>query len=415
MRRALELSSQEVGVTDSHGDGNNFRKAETSQYYDNANWAMTVSSNREVLENPSADCRKREADVPAMIKPITTGSIGEHYLPALMVILHAIPMAKEALLARDLLLPDYGNDKTWWDGDPIQATRIVHLEDVMADFTGEDLVHETQRIMAFLEKTERAYGSTRNIADIEAIKTASPPMDIKENVFLSIWRSAVQKTQPDYELANTFVTKAYSDTSNDLDPSTQLSAIPVEMNEYGYALGHSLYEQLDQLIWPSDTTRSPLDDTPLDRAFLEPAEVLVFVCTSREGDAGLGIDIPAVLNVDRYTEKSADAVMKLRKDRVNVLKQTKMSEVQESTLTMAYNQKTRTDMDTSKLLEVVASYFSDTSERSGDLEKSEGMLVDLDDRGGSFTYGEVAAELREIAARVTEKVKCEYPHPCRDR
>src|SRR5436305_263481 len=113
-RREIELaiqnsvqSQQEIGVT--NASGQHFRRA-TQEDYPVDQWALTRTS--EILSDPEPIDRKREGDAPAFLKP----TVSEHYLAPLITILHAIPIAREALLETSILLPSYGQNDEWWNG-----------------------------------------------------------------------------------------------------------------------------------------------------------------------------------------------------------------------------------------------------------------------------------------------------------
>ena len=108
---------QEMGVTYQNSN-QQFRPA-TQDYYEQDKWAMTISESRtqEIILNPEAPDRRRRPGTPAFFKP----SSSTRTLPALMKILHEIPMGREALLNRSVTLPDYGRESDWWDGTPVQG------------------------------------------------------------------------------------------------------------------------------------------------------------------------------------------------------------------------------------------------------------------------------------------------------
>ena len=100
--------------------------------------------------------RKRKPNTPAFIKTPSTG----HRLSALIKTDRAIPKAREALLNRNQTLQDCGHEKDGWDGTPVRVLRIVNMDADGQNMIENDVVYEAQRLMAFLDKTDRAYGST---------------------------------------------------------------------------------------------------------------------------------------------------------------------------------------------------------------------------------------------------------------
>lgn len=173
----------------------------TRLHYETDKWAMTLpgSQAEEIHLNPEAVDRKRPDGSPAFLKPSPAG----HRLPAVLKILHAIPMAREALLNRSCLLPDYGCDKTWWDGTAIKRLRIVNVDMEDSQTSNDDIIYETQRLMAFLDDSTRAYGSTDALANNDTISRDNSD---KIDTFLKTWLTATAEAVPNTSVANTFET-----------------------------------------------------------------------------------------------------------------------------------------------------------------------------------------------------------------
>src|SRR5437016_1780096 len=166
IQRAMEMSlgeaPQESGVTDRH-----FGRATRSHYY-SSTWADTTvgASTHEIYLDPEPVDRKRNPGEPVFLKPSPSG----HTLASWLTISHSIPLARAALLCPQYLLPNYGHDDEWWNGTPAKVPRIVHAEDGMNMTSGRnELLFETQRLMAFLSKTNRAYGSAENRANLNVM------------------------------------------------------------------------------------------------------------------------------------------------------------------------------------------------------------------------------------------------------
>lgn len=189
MSMSQDFKGQETGVVDA--SGNQLRPA-TREYYDTRNWSMTLPGHdtREIIQNPDPEFRKRELGAPAFIKPLND----EQYLPALLTILHAIPIAKEALLARDLLLPDYGHHTEWWDGVSAQGFKIIDLEQSIENENLKEVIFESQRLMAFLEQTNRAYGSAEVLAKLRPMREFTIERQSAEDAFLEVWQKAMEET-----------------------------------------------------------------------------------------------------------------------------------------------------------------------------------------------------------------------------
>lgn len=154
---------QETGITGTHTSPTNpnFRDAVPGREYDSNQWALTTTQTHEIFLPPSPVDRKRQPGEPVFLKPTNSGSSN---LSAAFTILHSIPSAREALLARNYCRSDYGHDDQWWDGQNIRILRIINVDDEESQIP-EELV-EVQRLIAFLDQSTRAYGSAEGIATI---------------------------------------------------------------------------------------------------------------------------------------------------------------------------------------------------------------------------------------------------------
>ena len=281
----------------------------TREYYDTAKWTMTLPGTRarEVLENPDAPDRKREPHTPAFLK----ASLTETRLPALITILHAIPLAREALLNLDDTLPDYGVDPEWWDGVPIDVSGLqkASLRQDEHQASTREPVYEMQRIMAFLDDTERAYGSGDGL--VHSLKaTSNWEADQSLGAILETWSAAAA---PDHDSENP-LTDAFKSEARQVDPSLVPEIHPFsclelsipESSEPGYVPCRTLYDVLDFALWGS------LQDDGSDYTFLHKlGSILCVQVTSqnRSQSSGLGIKIPATWYLDRYLESSQQRVL----------------------------------------------------------------------------------------------------------
>ena len=162
-----QYGSQEVGITGTHSSPNpNFMPATENKEYNPSEWALTTTVTRDIVsQEPPPQERKRQPGVPAFLKP----SPPSYNLPGALTILHSIPHAREALLARKFTLPYYGEDPKWWCGEKIQTSLVISAEreaqiEGYADACEE--LAEIQRLMAFLDHTDRAYGSIEVLSSL---------------------------------------------------------------------------------------------------------------------------------------------------------------------------------------------------------------------------------------------------------
>ena len=397
MSRGEALPSQEVGVTDASRP---YFGPPTRTHYDDNTWTMTFAGHnaQEILVNPEPVDRKREPGFPAFIKP----SLAKHYIPALVTILHAIPMAREALLARDHTLPEYGSGSDWWDGMPIEAPKVVDLEQQDQESDWEEIVFETQRLMAFLDQTDRAYGSTDVLANMEGVRQRED----MEGGFLETWRGSILQASPHFALANVFRSIA---VRNVPDEPEELKVDPfycLDLNIYNELAntGQSLYEAFDEALW---TGYNPTD--PEEMYLDSVGEVFTMHITrSNEAETGLGIKIPNVWYADRYLKNSVKSTKQMRLGKATIRKRIEKIEQMKTKITQFRGLGSENKaVEGSNLLDISRSYF----EQSVAKGTAVNGLNDTNGNGLSVpqsnvrAYAQVADELRAVAERVSRKFK----------
>ncbi|KAJ5512530.1 hypothetical protein N7463_002082 [Penicillium fimorum] len=304
-----DIGQQETGVASNKQP--QFNKA-TRDHYEEGAWAMTLfnTSSEEVMISPDPEDRKRVEGEPAFIRPNPDGI----YLGGLLTILHSIPLAREALLLRNKPLFDYGHEPQWWNGQPINLPKIVNVNDGKArDNDWDDIIHETQRLMAFMDTTKRAFGSSDSLAKLKSMSSLSADSEESVTRFLEAWHGAAIQADPENPLATIFTSHAYRKDLFDefAEPdSKELFTFepPVEQDH-----GQTLYEVLDSALW-SDRPGNELDDAWLDHL----AEVLVIKLDALKKPNPVGVDIHSVFYPDRYLSSCRDFAREFREKRQQI-------------------------------------------------------------------------------------------------
>lgn len=293
------LPAQENGVT---GAGSHFGPARRD-YYEPNNWALTTfSSSREIIDHPPPTKRRRLDDEPAFLR----GSKDTDYLAPLLTIYHSIPLAREALLARTLKVHTYGHDASWWSGATDENTKALSMDnDIQLDRDECNLLTEVQCLMAFLDATNRAYGSVDALADLQAIRGTHGNGNYVR--FLTAWESAAVRQAPQSTVAEVFVSVAAKDSAELVEPELKpLSCVEAPVN---HVPGETLIDLLDSTVW--DDEPNNFDDVWFDQV----AEVF----TIRILDPALGKRGPLELSLDpiwypdRYMIECKDATQEIRK------------------------------------------------------------------------------------------------------
>ena len=385
MSMSQTLPDQEAGVTDASSA--HFGPA-TQSHYDTQAWAMTWTGARaqEIIQNPPPELRKRAANTPAFMKPSPAG----HHLPGLITVLHAIPMAREALLMRDFTLADYGHESEWWDGLAIQVPKIVDLDESDEDTNWREMIFEPQRLMAFLDETERSYGSVDVLAHLEGMGNSR---DIEAS-FLETWQEMVKRAIPDYELRDVFQNYAFVDES-------YKPFILLELQNYndGTNKGYTIYDAFDDALWRGYTSNDP-EELYMDSV----ADVLIIRVSGNAGTgSGHGIKIPSVWYPDRYLKESIVISRQMRLDKETITEKIQKTGGLQASITNL--QESSKPINATKLLDVTRSYLLSSPrepELSNQIEEGEDTSM-MDSVVNKATYSQVAQELQIVAERVAQK------------
>ncbi|EED17601.1 conserved hypothetical protein [Talaromyces stipitatus ATCC 10500] len=306
MSLGQEYGKQESGVIANSQD-TRFGPA-TQDFYDETSWGMTVvnSGAREEIISPDPEDRLRKDDEPAFLRP----SQEALYIGGFLTILHSIPLAREALLLREKTVPDYGYDSQWWNGQSIKIPRIVSLDDPYVDDQDwDDIIYETQRLMAFLDGTRRAFGSTDALASLRSLYGYNGDGGVER--FLEAWQEASVRATPANQLSMVFSSCAMKQEMTEMDTPNQKEFFV--FNTYVESgPSQTLYDVLDDAIWP-DIPGEELDDVWLDHV----GEILT-IKLENYGSEAMNVKIPATFYPDRYMEARRDTVRELRMERLNV-------------------------------------------------------------------------------------------------
>jgi hypothetical protein len=304
LQAALEASRLEAGLPPQESgimstDEVYFGPANRPQY-EQGKWDLVPigkSPAQEMLLDPEPADRKRDLNVPAFLKP----SAENHRLGALITIYHEIPLLREIFLSRLDTLPNYGHDNEWWRGNTIELSAIT--EDQLG--VDKEVLRELQRLMAFLDKTDRSYGSAEALANISAVKNwqRRRSMDL-ESAVCKAWSKAFEENNP------SIVKKLFS-------TGQKPSAIEAEVQEQAFAIldlglpskdspQETIYDVADEVLWPDPQALELSESAYLPHI----AEAIAF---RLEGDdSKKGIEVPAVWYPDRYLESGRQAALEMR-------------------------------------------------------------------------------------------------------
>ncbi|RYN85436.1 hypothetical protein AA0120_g8813 [Alternaria tenuissima] len=301
------IEGQETGVT---GSNTIFGPAMRDNY-DTSQWAL-VPTATEIIADPIPSQRKREEGEPAILKP----SSNFNYLPNLIPILHSMPLFRNALLCPGITKDDYWQGDEWWKGNPKSASRIFDASVGLSESYNLEILHEAQRMMAFLDKTERIYGSVNGLLESEAWRELPSTVEDPDDdllKFLVLWGFAFESHMPNAELNGTL--RSTVDVADSTVESFVLDAV---VTRDPSRPDFSLYDVLDDSLFSVAVGSAHIR---------EPSNVLILRLSSSNTEASdLGIRIPATLYIDRYLQQNKHVIdgmysdIRQHEEQLNVIK-----------------------------------------------------------------------------------------------
>lgn len=301
MQQALAASAAEAGIapqeTGITGTDQAYFGPATRQQseYEQGQWAMVPlgkSAVQEILLDPEPAQRVRGQDVPAFLKP----SVKNHRLGAFLTILHEIPVTRNLFLNTTDSDMHYGYDREWWSGKPIEPAENQPLKDTTAD-------REIQRLMAFLDKTERSYGSVEALINHpDVIKEMRKGSNVSpEAAVLEVWRNEFQDNNP------RMVQQIYSTgVDSEKEESTKQFAILELDLPPKDSMQETIYDIADEVLW-RELKPLELEGSPFLSRIAE-----VFTIRIDGGEEHKSIDVPLEWYPDRYLKTGRQAALDMR-------------------------------------------------------------------------------------------------------
>ncbi|KAL8730586.1 MAG: hypothetical protein Q9181_004599 [Wetmoreana brouardii] len=398
MQKAMALSTshivpaQETGVTAVEKP---YFGPVRHEYHDTKNWIMTTSkaTAKEILLNPEPKDRQRQPNTPAFLRPSPAG----HRLPGLVKVLHAIPAAREALLSRECLRAKYEHHNEWWDGVPIQSPQVIHGEEDH-DTPPREIIHEGQRLMAFLDDTERAYGSAEALAALPDLRDCTEDCMIKE--FPALWYNAVLRHTPAAPLNHIFQSIG-ARVRGETFESEDISVLDLEIHQQLFEPGQTLYDALDSLLWTNRDGSDP------EEIFLEKVADVFIIRVSR-GDVtakSLDIRVPAVWYSDRYRRPSQPRIHQMLADKAAIKSEMNGLDARKQRASaFKSGRQPEKPVESTRLLQIAQQHFVKGSEY---LAKTNGVTsIDIEqEEPKSEAYSRIAEELKVLSERVAARLQ----------
>ena len=372
-----------------------FGPANRSQYepgkWDLVPTAANSSSHQIIFQDPEPAERKRDVNTPAFLKP----SIDNHRLGALLTIYHQIPLVREIFLDRKNVLPSYGSDNEWWTGKAIELPGMNGSEDTRCQ-----VGQEMQRLMAFLDKTDRSYGSVDALAYLPAVQEQYRTYgDGVEVSVMRAYRELLGASDSAGAIKKLFSIGAAG--TNEAD-SQEFCILRFELPQTD-SDQETFYDITDAALWNLD----PLDLS--NSSYLgHIADVVAFQLV---GDASSkSVEIPYVWYPDRYLESSRQAALDMRLKKADVnesLHRINAQQEQLTNCTMPGNNKVKVKDLFSAILQHDADDVEEDNISSLNSDATEDGLLGVKQ---STAAKKLAAEVHKLMASIDKKLIGEFNH-----
>ncbi|KAF4976047.1 hypothetical protein FZEAL_7225 [Fusarium zealandicum] len=304
MQRALRESAQEAGITlptestatEPSTSATYFGPANRNEYDQNS-WAMVPAgpSKESSINEPAPAQRKRAPGAPALLV-LSNVNAGDHKLGGILTVLHEIPIARNVLLGLGKPASSYGHCSGWWRGQEILSPEL--LSKMASDLSWENRKHdstafdeEVHRLMAFLDSTERGYGSVSVLTDL-LVQAAG--VGVEKQFYVLLSERHHDQIEPLMQIAS--LAKFHGDGVEDEDAKFGMLEIEHLRNEYSFI--KTLYESLDHVMWSDTLGWDRIHEGSKMAFFKEMGEVLVL---NIGGDGPENsIEIPEELYPEKY-------------------------------------------------------------------------------------------------------------------
>lgn len=359
-------TGQESGLVGNTGTAGALRPA-TQAYYDNASWALVpATKSTEYIPDASLSYQKRD-DEPGFLKPL----LNKDFLPALLTILHSIPLIRNTLLAPAVSASSYWRGEEWWKGSGTTPVTTTIDNGPGFDPAPElELLYETQRLIAFLDSSDRSYASLESLFQLDGWKYGDAQeeaafQDDELLKYLVRWGRAYDNNVPEARLNG--VLRSDVDAGGDRENSYVLDApiVPDALPK-----DPTLYDVLDSTLFVSQLHSAHIVDI---------SSVLIFRLMPSKLGSKVNCAIPGTLYADRYVEENRAAVNQLFEAREQYVQALTELDVQVEKIKYHTPEKTKytKKMETLALLKTSMKAFESDTEGMTESPRDVAVLAQL--------------------------------------
>lgn len=326
---------QQTGVTSSGGNSVYFGPANRPDY-DPDEWAMVRLKSHG--SDPEPALRTRKPGMPVLLRHRDDMTWSKHRIGALLMILHQIPAARNALLQTgEPPAYGYGSKKDWWKGQAILPPGQPEPDGWETE-KRPSWSDELHRLMAFLDATDRSYGTADILANTRYERTMDSS-DPEKDFFFSFFDLQYSiGTRQNMEVLNSTVEIVGLD---DLlhQGGDNFALLDLIVTKDSNPMPETLYEVLDQLFFAD--LRQAMEDTTTSRMawILEASDVFTFRFPADDG-LPQPIEFPETFYADRYMKVNGAKAQALQKDMLKLFRAIDANMRKESALIRWSNPKT---------------------------------------------------------------------------
>ncbi|CAM1508120.1 Fc.00g049680.m01.CDS01 [Cosmosporella sp. VM-42] len=321
LQRALRESAQEAGVDGPMETGVMYGPSYSPTTapvfgpakrddYDQGDWAMVpVGPAAETRFNraPAPSTRKRADGAPAFL--VQGVSSPENRLGGLLTILHEIPLARNILVQSGSPAASYGHNSEWWKGQEILPPHVLaQMQSGDLQWGGQerykpDFDEETHRLMAFLDSTERSYGTVSVLTDLIPFSN----IGAEKQFYEQLGNNNGDRIRPLMNIAS------LAEVQGDEDGFEEAKFGLLEMDHLrsDYSEIKTLYESLDHVMWNDVLSWNELHEGSKMAMFKEMGEVFVIKIGSDGPEESF--EIPEVLYPERYLKSRKEEARQIQK------------------------------------------------------------------------------------------------------
>lgn len=260
--------------------------------------------------------------------------------------------------------------------------------------------------MAFLDVTDRAYGSVEALAHLEAVSKGTSGTLGTEPAFVRFmrsWQAAADRARTDYQVDYPFRSAIKGAQECEV---RQIYCVDIGAADIPIQASPSLYDVLDNCFWPNGAIA---EESSLGHV----APIMVMRLTSLNKPTQTSkLTIPATLYADRYMESNKELLKQMRADVVNhnMLMEDYGDQIANIDL---FQYSTSTNIgNASKLLDSAVKLLNSAGSSADTImEADDGEEKKLVEEDEALPAGEVLSRLEQIYAQIRREIECEWRQP----